>query len=86
MTDIQALTNLDAGTTVCVDVIHGGTNFGAFPAHAEATFDVRATSVEEMQKVKKQIEEIAAKTYIDGTTTTMEYQMRCCPLSAPRAS
>lgn len=79
VTDIQALTNLDAGTTVCVDVIHGGTNFGAFPAHAEATFDVRATSVEEMQKVKKQIEEIAAKTYIDGTTTTMEYQMEMLP-------
>lgn len=39
VTDIQALTNIDVGTTVCVDVIHGGTNFGAFPAHAEATFD-----------------------------------------------
>lgn len=79
VTDIQALTDLDVGTTVCVDVIKGGTNFGAFPAEAEATFDVRATTVEEMNKVKKKIEEVTSKTYIEGTTTSMEYQMEMLP-------
>lgn len=79
ITEIQALTDLESGTTVCVDVCKGGTNFGAFPAHAEATFDVRATSVEEMVKVKTKIEEICGKTFIDGTTTTMEYTMDMMP-------
>ena len=77
--EIQQLTNMETGTTVCVDVIHGGTNFGAFPAHAHCSFDIRCQTVKDMNEVKRQVEVICAKTFIEGTTTTMEYSMEMLP-------
>jgi len=83
--EIQKLTDLETGTTVCVDVISGGTNFGAFPAHAECTFDVRATSVDRMEKVKEDIRAICAKTFIDGTTTSIDFPMEMLPFECTDA-
>ena len=77
--EIQALTNFEVGTTVNVGTIHGGTMSGAVPAHCEAKIDLRATKVSEMEKVKKQVEEICAKTFIEGTTTSFRYTMEMLP-------
>ncbi len=76
---IQALTNFEVGTTVNVGTIHGGTMSGAVPAHCEAAIDLRATKVSEMEKVKKQVEEICGKTFIEGTTTTFKYTLEMLP-------
>lgn len=77
--DLANLTNKDAGTTVSVGVINGGTMSGAVPKHCEIAVDMRATKVSEMDKVKKQAEAICAKTYIDGTTTTFIYTNEMLP-------
>lgn len=79
ITEIQNLTDMSVGTTLCADVCKGGTIFGSFPAHAEVSFDLRAVSVEEMEKAKRKIEEVCAKTFIEGTTTKLEYTMEIAP-------
>ena len=77
--EIQNLTNLDAGTTVSVGTIHGGTMSGAVPDYCEAAIDLRATKVSEMEKVKNQVEEVCEKTFIHGTTTSFHYTMEMLP-------
>lgn len=73
------MTNLEAGTTVSEGVINGGTMSGAVPKNCEITVDMRATKVSDMDKLKKQVEEICAKTYIDGTSTTFKYTNEMLP-------
>lgn len=77
--DLANLTNMEAGTTVSVGVINGGTMSGAVPKHCEIAVDMRATKVSEMDKVKKQAEAVCAKTYIDGTSTTFKYTNEMLP-------
>ncbi|MCI1999792.1 MAG: M20 family metallopeptidase [Clostridia bacterium] len=79
VSDLADLTNLEAGTTVSVGVIKGGTMSGAVPKHCEVAVDMRATKVAEMDKVKKQAEAVCAKTYIDGTSTTFKYTTEMLP-------
>lgn len=77
--EISDLTDLDIGTTVNVGVIHGGTMSGAVPKHCEIAVDMRATKVAKMDQVKKQVESVCQKTYIDGTKTTFQYTCEMLP-------
>lgn len=67
--DIQNLTNLDEKTTFNVGTICGGTVSNAIPDYAKAEIDVRYTDVSRKLNIIKSLEEIAAKTYIKGTTS-----------------
>lgn len=71
--DIQALTNLDVGTTLSVTIIKGGTVQNSIPPICTIDIDVRYEILSERDRIKKALEEIAAKTYIEGTTTSMEF-------------
>ena len=55
--------------TVNIGTIHGGTASGSVPAHCEAKIDLRASRVADMETLKKKIEEVLAKTFIEGTTS-----------------
>lgn len=66
---IQGLTNNEQGTTINVGVIQGGTVANAVPDYAKIIVDVRYTQPEALDKVTKQIHEIAAKVYVEGTRT-----------------
>lgn len=70
--DIQKLTDLEAGTTVSVSKIQGGTVSNAIPAKCHIVADVRFENMAEMEKTKKQIKKICEKTHIDGTSTEWE--------------
>jgi glutamate carboxypeptidase len=50
--NLQALQNLDAGTTLNVGVIHGGTTTNVVPAHASAEIDVRVASAAEEARIE----------------------------------
>lgn len=76
---IQNLTNFDLGTTVNVGTINGGTMSGAVPAFCKSAIDLRADKVAEMEKLKKQVEEVCAKTAIEGTKTSFMYTMEMLP-------
>ncbi|MBQ8919055.1 MAG: M20/M25/M40 family metallo-hydrolase [Acidaminococcaceae bacterium] len=71
--DIHNLTDLVAGTTMNIGTINGGTIFNAVPAKCEIIVDMRFEKNEELEKAKKNLEAVCQKTYIEGTTTEMEY-------------
>lgn len=71
--DFQNLTNLEAGTTVSVGKIKGGTVSNAIPAHCKIEIDIRFENLDEMNKIKEQIQHVCEKTYIEGTSTLCEF-------------
>ena len=71
--DIHNLTDLSVGTTMNIGTIQGGTIFNAVPAKCEIVVDMRFEKNEELEKDKKNLAAVCAKTYIEGTTTQMEY-------------
>ncbi|MDU2065102.1 MAG: M20 family metallopeptidase [Sporomusaceae bacterium] len=68
---IQALTDWEEGTTVNVGVISGGSVANAVPEHAQIVVDIRYKKPEAIVKMEESIRSVAAKTYIEGTTTTV---------------
>ena len=71
--DIHNLTDLSVGTTMNIGTIQGGTIFNAVPAKCEAVVDMRFEKNEELEKGKAALKAVCDKTYIEGTTTEMEY-------------
>ena len=69
--DIQNLTNWETGTTFNVGTIEGGTVPNAVPGHAKIVIDIRYLDPALMPDIQCQLEAIAAKTYVQGTTTTL---------------
>ena len=52
--------------------IQGGTVPNAVPDYAKVEIDIRFESLDSGPKFTKQLEEIAAKTYVEGTKTKWE--------------
>lgn len=60
--DIQILQDLEAGTTLNVGVIRGGTTTNVVPASASADIDVRSTSIAEAERIDLALRSIQAGT------------------------
>lgn len=71
--EIQKLTNLEEGITASVSVIKGGRIPNAIPKNCKIDIDIRFDRVEDMDKIKQRVNDICAKTYVDGTTTNVQY-------------
>jgi len=69
--EIQNLTNWEKGTTFNVGVIQGGTVPNAVPGQAKIIVDVRYLEPELLPDIRRQLEEVAAHTHVQGTTTTL---------------
>ena len=69
--DIQNLTNWETGTTFNVGVIQGGTVPNAVPGYAKIIVDIRYLDPASLPGIRAQIEAVAAKTYVQGTSTTV---------------
>ena len=69
--DIQNLTNWENGTTFNVGVIEGGTVPNAVPGQAKIVVDVRYLEPALLPDIRRQIQEVVAKTYVPGTTTSL---------------
>lgn len=69
--EIEKLTDWKEGTSFNVGVIEGGTVPNATPDYAKIVIDVRFVDENGISKFTKQLEDIAAKTYVTGTTTTL---------------
>ena len=76
---IQKLTNLDVGTTVSVSVIKGGRVENSIPEDCSIKVDLRFEKVEEMENVKEQVREICKETYIEGTSTEVNFISEMMP-------
>ncbi|MBP2638477.1 MAG: cpg2 [Firmicutes bacterium] len=69
--DIQHLTNWETGTTFNVGTIQGGIVPNAVPGQAKIVVDVRYLDPALLPEIRQQIQAVAGKTYIQGTTTTV---------------
>jgi glutamate carboxypeptidase len=74
ITEIQALTNLEKGTTVTCATIKGGTITNAVPKECIVGGECRFDTLDEMENFKKRFEAVCAKTHIDGTSTAFAYK------------
>jgi glutamate carboxypeptidase len=57
---LNELNNVEAGTTVNVCTVRGGTTTNVIPEHAECAVDVRFTSVDEARRIERSIHELQA--------------------------
>ncbi len=73
--ELEALTNLEKGSTVNCGVIRGGTVANAIPGHCELNVDMRFLSQAELTKTVEAAKAICEKTWIDGTHTTYSYRV-----------
>ena len=78
--EIEKLTDWNIGTSFNVGVIEGGTVRNATPDYAKIQIDVRFVDESAIPLFTKQIEEIAAKTFVPGTTTTVSGSARFKPM------
>jgi glutamate carboxypeptidase len=67
--DIQNLTDWDAGVTFNVGTIKGGIVRNGVPDYAKIEVDVRYLDPAQLDGIKEKLQAVAAKTYIDGTST-----------------
>lgn len=70
---LQQLTEYEKGIVVSVDVIHGGTVSNAVPDCCKTELDIRFNKVNDMEPVCEKIRQICAVTYIEGTSTEVEF-------------
>ncbi|GAC1641430.1 MAG: M20 family metallopeptidase [Ktedonobacteraceae bacterium] len=76
---MQALNGTIPGTTLSVGIIRGGERTNVVPDFAYCEMDVRASDMKGIQAIEAAMRRIAAKTTIEGTTTTLSGNMRCLP-------
>ena len=67
---IQALTDYEAGTTVNVGVCQGGTKVNVVPAAASFSVDCRYKSMEEGQRIRREIRDLPVS--VPGTSREVE--------------
>lgn len=69
MLAIDAMTDMEKGTNINVAVVNGGTMWNSIPDRCEVTYSGRFALVSEMERVKKEMAELMAKTFVQGTST-----------------
>ena len=73
--ELEALTDLERGSTVNCGVIQGGTVANAVPGRCDLHVDMRFLRQAELEKTVAAAQVICAKTYIDGTSTQCSYRV-----------
>jgi glutamate carboxypeptidase len=69
---LQALTDLERGTTINVGAIRGGERSNVVPDRASADVDLRVRSTEEADRVVQEFRKIAARSTVHGATCTLQ--------------
>lgn len=82
---IQALTDLNAGTTVNVGVIQGGTMSNAVPGKCSIKIDVRFTKTSEVGRIKTALKKIEAEQYVSNVTTSLTFISLMPPFETSKA-
>lgn len=71
---IQALTDLEEGTTVNVGVIQGGTVPNAVPGQCRFEVDIRVAKEEGRRRVKEALPRIVQQCTVEGTSAVYEFE------------
>lgn len=78
--EIEKLTDFKVGTTYNVGTIVGGTVANATPDYCKVVIDIRHKNVSDRDAISKQLQEIAAKTYVPGTKTILTPSTTFAPM------
>lgn len=70
---LQALSHYEEGIIVSVDVIQGGTVSNAIPDLCKIEVDARFDHAADLERLKKEISEVCAVTYVEGTQTIVDF-------------
>ncbi|HWR43702.1 M20 family metallopeptidase [Sporomusa sp.] len=70
---VQNLTDWEKGISFNVGVMQGGTTSTAVPDYAKIYIDVRYKNPDDLPDIIKQIEDVAAKVYVEGTAATVTF-------------
>lgn len=70
---LDHLSRYEDGIVVGVDVIQGGTVSNAIPDFCKVEVDVRFDRAADLEVLKRQISDVCAVPYLDGTQTTAEF-------------
>lgn len=70
---LQKLTDYKNGNVVSVDVTQGGTVSNAIPDLCKIEIDACFTETDQMEVIKSQIAEVCRETYIEGTSTEVDF-------------
>ncbi len=82
----QALTNAEAGVSVNVGIVSGGTTKNTIPERAQAEVDLRFDRTEDGQALVRSLETIAAEAAIPGTSIEIDRSSWREPLEGTPAS
>lgn len=83
---LHALTDLEAGVTLNVGIIRGGTSVNTISPHAYGALDVRVETPEQAEEIDRKIREICATPDVEGTSIELTGKMRRPPLILSDAS
>ncbi len=76
---MQAINGTIPGATLSVGIIRGGERTNVVPDFAYCEMDVRVSDPAGLKAIEAAMRKEAAKTYIEGTHTTISGDMRCMP-------
>jgi glutamate carboxypeptidase len=76
---MQALNGTVPGTTLSVDIIHGGERVNVVPDFAYCEMDVRVSDEAGLQALESAMRKVAARTVLQGTSITLSGGMACMP-------
>ncbi|CAM3270655.1 M20 family metallopeptidase [Brevibacillus invocatus] len=83
---LHALTDLEAGVTLNVGIVRGGTSVNTISPHAYGALDVRVETPEQAEEIDRKIREICATPDVEGTSIELTGKMRRPPLILSDAS
>lgn len=83
---LHALTDLEAGVTLNVGIVRGGTSVNTISPHAYGALDVRVETPEQAEEMDQKIREICATPDVEGTSIELTGKMRRPPLILSDAS
>lgn len=83
---LHALTDLEAGVTLNVGIVKGGTSVNTISPHAYGALDVRVETPEQAEEIDRKIREICATPDVEGTSIELSGKMRRPPLILSDAS
>lgn len=83
---LHALTDLEAGVTLNVGIVKGGTSLNTISPHAYGALDVRVETPEQAEEIDRKIREICATPDVEGTSIELSGKMRRPPLILSDAS
>lgn len=79
--DVSALADADAGTTVNVGTVHGGTQPYVVPETTECRVDVRVATRTEAERIERSLKEISNSPYVVDATCGLEGHFHREPFS-----